>query len=193
MSKGHVIWQSHPGTKFCVCDGLDGVPEQYQISQGISRAAGFPKDARFAMDRSFPKQVALPDCLSNADDMVVVSAKLEELLAGRGVRSVEYLPVGIVNHKGRRAKEPYFIVNPLVIVDCIDQAASDLQWNAIDPSSIASAGKLALDPARIPADLQLFRPKFMTELVVLRRDLADAVKAGGFTGLRFVEIDEYPY
>lgn len=192
MSADHVIWRSVAGTKYCALGPLAGVPKQFQINQGISRADGFPKDARFEMNKRFPKQVALPDSALNAGGLVVVSGRLKDFIEARSPRDIEYLPVSIINHKGRNAGVPYWVLSPLAIVDCIDQGASDLMWNAIDPKSISAANKLVLDVKAIPADLLLFRMKFFEDLVVLRKDVADAIVAEGFTGVHFVRVDQFP-
>lgn len=191
MSNGFVIWESESGSKFCVADALKNVPDEYEIKRGISRAKGFPKDARFEMDKRFPKQVALPDSLSNLEGMVVVSTRLKEFIEARSPRSVEYLPVALINHKKRDCGQQYHIVNPLAIVDCIDQDDSEIEFNEIDPTLIATVDLLVFKQKAIPKDLLLFRPKYLENAVVVRRDLAEAIKGGKFTGVSFTEIDEY--
>ena len=101
MSAQIVVWESQAGSKYCVLGGLLSVPDEYEISKGKSRADGFPDDARFTMDKRFPKQVALSDSLSNLERMVVVSPRLRAFIEATSPPSVEFLPVSIINHKGR--------------------------------------------------------------------------------------------
>jgi hypothetical protein len=191
MSTGFVVWESEAGTKFCSLGALRGVTDEYEITRGVSRANGFPSDASFQMNKRFPKQVALADSAHNRARMVVVSEPLKELIEGRTPPSVELLPVRIINHKGRDAGKPYWVVNPLAIVDCIDQTASRIEWNPIDPTMISCCNELVLDEAKIPPELVLFRPKYLETIVLVRQDLADAIEEGDFTGLSFTAIDEY--
>lgn len=191
MSARHLVWRTNPGKKYCGLQGLRNVPRQFEINRGISRAHGFPADAHFTMNKAYPKQVAVSDSLENMDDMVVVSAALRDFVETQAPRSLEILPVRIINHKGRDVGQPFWILNPLEIVDCIDQAASKVRFGALDPTEIVTYEKLMLDPSAIPADLLLFRPKFLEGAVMVRRDVADAIVAKGFTGLAFIEIDQF--
>ncbi|WP_437566357.1 imm11 family protein [Sorangium sp. So ce542] len=191
MNKGFVVWESDAGSKLCAANGLKNVSDEYEITRGVSRAKGFPEDARFEMDKRYPKQVALPDSLSNLEGMVVVSPRLKAFVEARSPRSVEYLPVALINHKDRDCGQQYHIVNPLEIVDCIDQDASKIEFNDIDPTLIAIVKRLVFKQNAIPEDLLLFRPKYLENAVVVRRDLAEAIEGGKFTGVRFTEIDKY--
>lgn len=191
MSADHLVWRATTGGKYCVLKGLSGVRKQYEVKRGVSRANGWPDDAHFKMDEDYPKQVALADNLSNMDDIVVVSNTLKELVEGRAPPSLEILPVRVINHKGRDAGAPFWILSPLAVVDCIDLAASNALFGALNPAQIVGLDRLVLDPARIPADLPLFRAKNLELRVLVRRDLADAIVAEGFTGLLFAELASF--
>jgi hypothetical protein len=157
----------------------------------MSRADGFPDDALFEMDKQFKKQVALSDHLANLDYMAVVSARLKEFIEAQKPKHIEYLKVSIVNHKDRPIEEPYHIVNPLAVIDCIDKQRSEIVWNELDPEAISGLLSLKLLVDRIDPELVLFRPKHLPHRIFARRDFAEAVAAGGFTGLYFMEPDEF--
>jgi len=187
-----VVWRSHPGIKFCRVGNPNGVEDDYELTQGIARSDGFPSDAFFAMDKRHPKRVALPDSVSNNDQLVLVSRKLKEFVESRKPRQVEYLQVAIRDHRGRVASPDYFIVNPLIVVECIDTKRSKLTWNAMEPTLIAGVVDLVLqDDVKIERGVLLFRPKHLENVVMVTADLADAVGAAGFTGTRFVEIADF--
>jgi hypothetical protein len=90
----------------------------------------------------------------------------------------------------RALSSDYFVVNPLVVVDCIDRKASQLTWNQIDPSFISGILSLRLLDGVIAAPLQLCRPKGTTSLVLMRKALAEEI-AARFTGGLFTPIDEF--
>lgn len=63
-------------------------------------------------------------------------------------------------------------------------------WNPIDPELIADCTELVLDESRIDPAAKVFRLKHYPRKVVFRRDLAQAIKAAGCTGIKFIEIED---
>jgi hypothetical protein len=187
----YVAWKAKAPAGFCALECLENVEDSYELKRGISRANGFPADASFRMDAAHPKNVKLADNVYNLDRMLVVSKKLKELIESKAPPSTEFLPVTIYNHKGRVASADYFIVNPFLLQDCIDKKKSQIEWNDIDPELICSCFGLVLLPDTIDPKLLLFRPKHMPTIVLVRRDLADEIEAGGFTGIKLVGLDEF--
>jgi hypothetical protein len=187
----YVIWQSVAGSSFCALNVLRGAPEPQQIRRGISRIKDFPDGAFFEMDKRFPKQVALADSLKNMDGLVVVSNSLKEFIAAQSPRDIEFLPIAIRDHQDKDTGAAYWILNPIAIVDCIDQSESTFEWNAIDPTMMSDCEVLVIDPKKIPADLLLLRPKHLEREVLVRKDLADQISAGKFTGLSFMKLSDY--
>ena len=104
---------------------------------------------------------------------------------------MEYLPLTIFNHKKKAEAAPYAIVNPIGTHDCVDPAASDVVMNTINSDYISVVKKLAIDPSKIASTARLFRAKGLGTVIFFTRELADKVKAAGFTGIEFVEIVDY--
>lgn len=186
-----VIWRHNPGNKYCVTLVLEGVERPWEISKGVPRAHDFPPGAQFSMDKQFKKQVALSDNIANSEGMAVISAPLRKFLEEQKLTQVEYLDVTLVDHKGKSVKEKYCILHPTVVVDCIDTQNSNVTWNAIDPDMISSIGNLVFKPNSIDPGLAIFRPKHKERRLFVRRDLADAIKAKGFTGVMFLEPSRF--
>ncbi len=192
MSAEYVIWRTNPGQKYCVLGGLFNAPAAKNVvTRGRSVANGFPKDAHFKMSPEFPKDVALSDALENSRDMAVVSSPLKDFILERSPPSMETLPVRVLNLKGKDVGAQFWILNPLAIVDCIDQDASQVIWNAIDKTEICGFKKFVINAKAIPRELLLLRPKYLEPVVFVRRDLADAILAKGFTGIYFAELDTF--
>lgn len=186
-----LVWR--PGSHadgVCRVRGLQNVDDVFELGMGVSRSSGWPNDAFCRMDPFYPKDIALADSLLGAN-VLLVSSRVKDFLGGARVNNVELLPVQIVNHKGRTASRDYFVVNPLDVCDCIDEQQSLAERNPIDPDSILGSARLALRYDRIPAELKIFRPEFWREIVLIRRELADAMRAAGLTGLRLIEPDDY--
>jgi hypothetical protein len=99
--------------------------------------------------------------------------------------------VAIVNHKGKKIPEPYYIMNPLTIIDCIDKAQSNITWNSIDPDAISGVLKLVLDQGKIDPEALFFRAKHMPHRVFVNRKFAKKLEDAGFTGITFMEPAEF--
>lgn len=189
----YVILDITSGTKFCTLQQIDNISEKNAEIKRGAKAKNWPADVRFHMDPNFPKQIQLPDWVKCLHDYLVVSKPLKEAIAEEAPADVEYLPISIIDHKGKVASSDYFVLNPFTLQDCIDQQASKIKWNPIDKSKIMSCPKLVIDESRIAPGAKIFRLKHFTGLVVLARDLAESLDAAGFKGADFEEIDEFTY
>jgi hypothetical protein len=176
---------------YCMLEGLQKVQDEYEIAEGVPRAKNFPQDARFVMSKRHKKQIALADCLDNLEAQPVVSERLKKFVESHEAKMVEFLKVVIINHKGKPIPEPYYIMSPLTIVDCIDQERSKIRWNNIDPEFISGVLKLVLKAETIDPDLLLFRPKHLNDRVLINRKFAKEIEDAGFTGMTFMEPAEF--
>lgn len=173
--------------EYCVLGALQNVPDDYEISKGISCAQRFPADAYFNMSNQFKRQIKLADGLTCLGNQMVISPRLKQFIEARRPGNLEFLKVTIFNHKGKPIPEPYYLLNPLTVIDCIDQAKSKLEWNAIDEELICGVYKLVLKSDGIDAEALFFRPKHLEHRIFVQRSFADELRAGGFTGLIFRE------
>lgn len=144
------------------------------------------------MDPNHPKDLVLPECVSNLLDLVVVSPRVKEIIERRQPADTEFLRVKILNHKQRLAADDYWIVNPTRVQDCIDLEKSEVVWNEIDPSCIASCYSLAISEDRIEPGTVLFRAKHFPYPVFVQRSLAAELESSGASGIAFLEIEDYP-
>lgn len=170
---------------------LENFERDYDLGEGVSLLKVFPKDACFRMSDDFPDQIALFDFLPNVSNVLVASERVRALLESEGVDHVEYLPVQIVNHKGRKAKEKYFIINVFPRVDCADAKKSKFKRNPIDKNQWMEVSSLVIDDKRVPADFQLFGIEHIPSLFLVRRDLAGKMKAAGLRGFETAETSDY--
>jgi hypothetical protein len=119
----------------------------------------------------------------------VVHARFAQLLERLGVQDVQFIPVQMEGHTG-----PYFILNTLRIIRCIDEArCEEVQHWKPEHGQPAKVGEykfiagLRIDPAQV-GDARLFRPWGWTGALILSEDLKQALEAEKLTGTRFVEV-----
>ena len=98
------------------------------------------------------------------------------------------LPVRIIDHRGRVASSDYFIVHPINPVARIDESASVFKMNLIKKDRIQSFSRLVLDESSIPDDRTIFQLHNYVKETFVRRDVADALSAGDFSCLGWLEM-----
>lgn len=172
---------------------LENFEDDFELLEGISLQDTFPEDAAYRMSDDFPDNLELHEVLHNLDEQLVVGGGLRTFLSEQGVDGVEYLPVKIINHKGRTVPADYFLVNILRHIDAIDQGRTQFEWNPLDPELMKKVKNLTLDEQKIDPDALLFRLKHLTSVILLRRDLADKMAAAGFKGFKITEIAAYKW
>jgi len=142
------------------------------------------------MSADYPDDIQLHEFLHNLDEQLIVNHRVKEFLELH-IDKVEYLPVNIINHKGRKAKESYFIVNLLDLEDCIDKEKTIFEWDELDSDLMDSVANLTVDESAIPKDRHLFRLKYLTSVIMISEDLAQEFKNEGFRGFETSELSEY--
>lgn len=185
----YVAWLPNSQPNFCNLGALNGVENPLDLRKGV-RMTDWPSGANLHMDPNYPKNVELPDNVRNQPDAIVVSTRLKEFLESKDLINTEYLPVQIVNHKGKLAADDYFLLNFYKQQDCIDKDNSDLMWNPIDSTLIAACKNLVIDEAAVEAGAFLFPLAHFVQTKLIRRDIADAIVQQGFSGVRFIELDK---
>ena len=191
MKEGYFVWGMKLVPDACVLDELIEVENKWNLVKGVSRVSDFPQKAAFCMNPDFPNNTIMTDSLRNIRRLIVGSARLAQFLQARGLEAVEYLPVAVVNHKKKVVSRDYFIIHPVNPVDCLDIAKSGARFSKIDKTTADEVKKLVLDEKRIPSTRELFRPKPFYDVVLASRELAEAIVAQGFTGIRWTELDNY--
>jgi len=189
----YVIWKA--STKIanaCVLGDMRGFDAIYHLMSGVSFIESFPPGVEFGMSPDYPDNIVLTDNLINSESLIVGSARLRRFLESRDTSFLEYLPVSIRNHKGRVASKDYFVVNPIVPVDCLDEDASEAEASSIIPGEIEMVQRLVLDPQRVDPAREIFRIARFPEITVVQRKLAEAIDKENFTGIRWLDISEYP-
>lgn len=165
--------------------------DSFELLEGVPLTGSFPPDAEYRMNDEYPDRVALVDVLHNLDRQLIVHDRLKAWLDTQGVSRVEYLPINVVNHKGRKSREKYFIVNMLYHADCIDQQQTTFKWNSLDEEQMSDVEDLTIDEERVEPGSQLFRLKHLPGPIIAARSLVDQMLEAGFRGFSIEEISDY--
>jgi hypothetical protein len=188
----YVVWKYKPVGNVCVLESVENVARWHDLNRGVPFENTFPTAAQFRMSNEYKKDTGLNDDLPNTDALKVCSARLVDFLKKKALKNVEYLPVSIINHKGKLASKEYFIVHPVVPQDALDAEASKPKFNAISPEKIRTVEHLVLDPRKLDPAVRLFRLKAFFEPVLLEKGLADEMTVAGFVGSYFQPIERFP-
>ena len=76
--------------------------------------------------------------------------------------------------------------------DCLDLNSSSVKWNKWDKDTIERVRRLLLDESRIDPARELFRAKAFWDVIFVSRPLAQAIDDMGFSGVRWIELSDYP-
>lgn len=188
----YFVWKYQHRPGLCSFAALRNVDSDVVrgLTFGESVAKLFPADASFRMRPEKSRDVKLGDQPHNIHGMLIASPALCECLKAAEVTQVEYLPVKLINHKGKVVSEEYSIINPTRIVDAIDQDASRFKWNALDSEAMI-VSELVLDPARLKSRDRIFRLKHKLAPIVVRGDLAESIENGNFVGPYMQPLADY--
>ncbi|MFP2926890.1 imm11 family protein [Pyxidicoccus sp. 3LG] len=127
----------------------------------------------------------LCDFVPNLSMALILSEPAVELLRAEGVAAdevIEYLPITLLDKRGRPTRVRYYLVNPLLKVACMDAKASEFLKSS-GGEKVLSVERLVLEQERIPSDAKLFRLDECTEVIVIRSDLVQRIQEAGLTGL----------
>lgn len=119
----------------------------------------------------------------------VVHSRLVELFDRLRVDGVQFIPAQVEGHP-----EPWYILNALQIIRCIDDARCEQvqYWKPEDnrPDKLGqyrAVYGLRIDPTKV-GDARIFRPWGWRVALIISEDIKRAMEAAGLSGTRFVEV-----
>lgn len=161
----------------------------YLLSEGVSVLPWYPD--RVAFDLSPNQGSRLIDSLPNLVGFHFVSEKLRRVIEEQGVQNVEFLPVVLVHRRGRPVERQYFLMNVIGWVDCIDWSATQAVMSSLVKTDVLSFDSLSLRKDKIPEDRKLFRLGGKREFLIVRDDLASAIREAGCVGANFEPMERF--
>lgn len=161
------------------------------LRKGVPLKRLMPPCPGYAMSEDYPERRALQAFQTNTLGLLVVSQEAREVLeSGRGA-NIEFLPIRIIDHRGKVASAEYSIANVLGTVDCMDRERSVFKSSHLDPNVFTSCRKLVLREENIPADVDIFRLSSEPTTFLVTHGLKERLEARGLRGMLFVPIEEY--
>lgn len=187
----YVVWEVEVPANVCRLGRLENVERAGELNFNLPRLDGFPEDACLRMDPDFPLNTLLADRLDNLSSLIVASAALVDLLKAQQEEHLEYLAVRVLDHRDRPVEDPYFIINPLDPVPCLDLERCGPVWNRLFPEKVRSVERLELAQDQVDPSRQLFTCDPFHKPKLVHRSLAARMNELGLTGNRFCELADF--
>lgn len=191
MTEEYVVWKHDIVPNACSLFHFEGFEKAYLLERGNSLSDQFPDDAYFDMNPDRPNDTLLVDSLYNNHSQLILSEPFVAFLSEKKRDNLEFLPVKIMNHKGKFADEKYFIMNVLDHQDCLDVQASGAKLPRMKTGSIQRVKKVVLDEDKLDDSLDIFRITSFHRANIVKKSLADEITAQGFTGVKWVSLDKF--
>lgn len=156
-------------------------------AEGEPMGERYARRERFRMAAQVPGK-RVPDSINNAFGYWMISGRLKSLLEEHSSARIEFLPFTLVNHKGRDEAAACWIANVLERVDCVDPDRTEGTPHALLDGQLQDIRRLVLDPARIPAELDLFRIAARPRVLIVRDDLRAMLEREQATGVEFLAL-----
>ncbi|WNG52224.1 hypothetical protein F0U60_04665 [Archangium minus] len=136
------------------------------------------------------KPEGIPIEFSHALGIPVVHHRVVSLFERLGLRrEVQFIPVEVEGQT-----EPWFILNALQIIRCIDDARSEevFYWRPEDgqPDRVGeykNVRGLKVDPTKI-GEAHIFRPWGWPVVLIVSEHVKQAMEEEGITGIKFLEV-----
>ena len=186
----YLLWSESPVANACTLENVENL-HRFDLPCGVPLQKEWPSDALARMSKSFKKATALTDDLVNSDSIKVCSKRLVDFLKRKKLKNAEYLPLIILDHKGKVASKEYSVVNLVGLQDALDHRASKPTFNLLDPNQIDDVENLIIDVERIDPTLMVFRLKGLFDPVLIEKRLADAILKEGFVGPFFEPLEDF--
>lgn len=191
-SDEYVVWKSEPVPHAFVLHKLQGVDLHFQLVKGVPRLEGFPEDAVHTVDPDYPNDITPMDSFRSPHLITLISSRLKDFIASMDPKDVEFLPVGIHNHKDKSIGQ-YFILHPTHPVDCLDKKLSEAKPHVAVPKSIGEIKRIVLDDAKVDFERDLFKIRGLFREILIRKRVADGITEAGFTGVGWTALPDYSH
>ena len=187
----YVIWKNIRVPNACSLTDFEALDNTFPLWEGTPLQDSFPSNASFHMRPDDPDDMLLTDSLENTEMIIVGSQRLVDFFREYPVANVEYLPVVVYDHKGKRVKQKYHIIHPIHAVDCLDRQKSGVTYSPILKTMIDSVERFVLQEDKIPADRAFFRCQDFFDDTLVRRDFTEALDKENFSGWSWLDVDDY--
>ena len=120
MSDSFFVWTAKIEPNAAVLVDMKGFEKDYELDVGKPQSASFPSGVTLCMDSRKPTHTILIDSVKNTQGVVIISETMKVFIEQQMLTDVEFLPITIIDHKGRKLDDSYYIFHPINNVDCLD-------------------------------------------------------------------------
>ncbi|MFP2907955.1 imm11 family protein [Pyxidicoccus sp. 3LFB2] len=166
-------------------------PEADVLDEGEPVAALFPPEPTVRFSETFPKQRKVCDFMANIFGSNIVSAKVKRILEAQGAKNCEFIPLVILDHKGKVASKEHFLLQVLGHVEAVDMERSNVVMNSILKDRIGNFKHMVLDRKAIPPDAVIFRLSRKRDEFLVNQATYEALTKEGVTGLKCFKADDW--
>jgi hypothetical protein len=133
----------------------------------------------------------LPALIGTTLGYLILNSDLRKIVQDKcATCDIEYLPINLLNRKGRLQSQDYCLVNPIGTVDCLDHERSKIAYT--DKGEVIEVDVFVLDPRCLKGVPALFRIKEDPSKYVLTEPLASAFADHAFTNVLLHHIEVAP-
>jgi hypothetical protein len=166
------------------------MPEETNPKLGDRIGPAYVAPVEFHMSKLVnPQGLQIADVIHNAVGYLFVSARMKGLLADNAKGEIEFLPIRLMNHKGRLATDTCFIANVIGKHDCADRSQSKGIPSPTHDDRFITCDRLVLDDNKVPADVNIFRTALYPSYVLVRDDLRSRIEEAKMV-VRFLKAGE---
>ena len=142
----------------------------------------FPSSLKLIVDDT--EEGEMPDLFGNPVSWLVVSDKLAEILCqDQRKGTVQLIPAPIFRDSDGSKVEGYQVLNPLVRIDCLNEAKSKL--GRLANGALAALDHCVLNQASIPENIGIFRLGEFPKAIFVSDELAHRTCQKGLRGLAY--------
>lgn len=162
----------------------EGAPPEHLLDEGTRLGDRFPPNASVRFSDEFATRRTVCDFMSNTFGSLIASARVRRILEAQGADNCEFIPLTLLDHKGKVASREHFLLNVLGHAEAVDLERSVVDMDSILKDRIAYFDKLVLRREGIPPDARIFRLSRKRNEFLISQAVHDAFTQEGVTGFK---------
>lgn len=190
MNDRFTIWRFKDVPNAYVPKKLLNMEKMLRLLMGVSLADDMPTNLQFSADPDYPNDLLMLDSFGNTQSVIPISPKLKTFLEQKNIPNLEFIPVDMLDHKGRVIAQ-YFLLHSTEVIDAIDKDETDLEVDDLNEEMYDSVDDLTLINESVPSHIQIFKVKGLYDVTCISKALAQEIDDNGFTGISWKEISAY--
>lgn len=179
----------------CVLDQIPaGLGAAYsRLAKGRAMGDDFPAQAEIPMTEGHDG-LRLASLVGHTQNFIVASRAFQETVreaydATPFRDQIEYLPISIIDHRGRARGDEYFLVNPLGTFDVLDHDRSEVEYYE---GYVIGVDRYVVNAEKVSAAPPLFRLREKPSRYLVQEPLAEDLKQAQLTNIILEPVEQVP-